>query len=59
MCLCFQQISYHDKELLKDLEIGKLFLVDVGENTAGARSEEGAPDKIGYLKVQNCHKDQV
>ena len=22
--------SYHDKELLKDLEIGKLFMVDVG-----------------------------
>lgn len=42
--------SYHDKELLKDLEIGKLFLVDMGENTAGARSGKGAPDKIGYLK---------
>jgi glycosyltransferase involved in cell wall biosynthesis len=42
--------SYYDKELLKDLELGKLFLVDLGENTAEARSGEGAPDKIAYLK---------
>jgi hypothetical protein len=41
---------YYDKELLKDLEIGKLFLVDVGDNTAELRSGEGVPDKVGYLK---------
>ncbi len=42
--------AYRDKELLKKLEIGKLFFVDVGENTEGARSQEAELDKIGYLK---------